>query len=510
MARETCPAMLMIASPPPPDSASSVTGVCRLSCHRPATFALSRTFVHAVFGFEAGDGGLSGWSFPAGKTYNSGLHSPNRCGGGKQGERACKSPDLAGRHMINHMTSKHGIVHLSGAEESTLCGRQRGGLSAADQVVDGDATITCVGCFNRLHYFQLWKHVNETLECVRADHGLPAALSLLERQQFDKGFIQDDLKSVQRYRLSHPIDRSRYYGIQFNPKRALRHLGAGRSVPPPGETNLNGGCYLCPENVRWQQRGIEVGYDIKVNDSEYVAWMNPFPILPTHTTIAARNHQAQSWIRTSATQSDERIRSVLKDLLKLASELPGFMGFYNGDGAGATIPGHFHFQFLRRREGQEPFALERAAARGMGNRIHHEHGSDSFIIRDYPITAVYFSGTDEYVIRGAVSWVQRWAEFYKESMALSANIICCVDEEEPNRYHLYFVPRNKQVSHSIGMSGLVGGLEVLGELVFCTDADKENLQRMTFADVERVINGVEAPGVSEFLDTVMTTASVPG
>src|ERR1039458_3409528 len=32
MARETCPAMLMITSSPAPNSASSVTSVCRLSC----------------------------------------------------------------------------------------------------------------------------------------------------------------------------------------------------------------------------------------------------------------------------------------------------------------------------------------------------------------------------------------------------------------------------------------------------------------------------------------------
>ncbi len=34
MARETCPAMSIITSSPAPDSASSVTSVWRLSCHR--------------------------------------------------------------------------------------------------------------------------------------------------------------------------------------------------------------------------------------------------------------------------------------------------------------------------------------------------------------------------------------------------------------------------------------------------------------------------------------------
>src|ERR1035437_7772452 len=48
MARETCPAMLMITSSPEPDSASSVTSVWRLSCHRPFTPAFWRTLIHAV------------------------------------------------------------------------------------------------------------------------------------------------------------------------------------------------------------------------------------------------------------------------------------------------------------------------------------------------------------------------------------------------------------------------------------------------------------------------------
>jgi hypothetical protein len=78
MARETCPAMLMMSSSPAPDSASSVTSVRRLSCHRPTTFALVRTLVQAVVRVLTGRVGSFGWPFPAGKTYQSGLHSPNR------------------------------------------------------------------------------------------------------------------------------------------------------------------------------------------------------------------------------------------------------------------------------------------------------------------------------------------------------------------------------------------------------------------------------------------------
>jgi hypothetical protein len=64
LARDTCPAMLMIPSSPAPDSASSVTSVWRLSCHRPTTFALSRTFVQAVHNVETARVGPFGYPLP--------------------------------------------------------------------------------------------------------------------------------------------------------------------------------------------------------------------------------------------------------------------------------------------------------------------------------------------------------------------------------------------------------------------------------------------------------------
>src|SRR5665647_84616 len=78
MARETCPAMLMITSSPAPDSASSVTSVWRLSCHRPTTLALSRTLVHAVLNVVTGRVGSFGCPFAARKTYPS-VNSRNGC-----------------------------------------------------------------------------------------------------------------------------------------------------------------------------------------------------------------------------------------------------------------------------------------------------------------------------------------------------------------------------------------------------------------------------------------------
>src|SRR5882757_7010935 len=78
MARETWPAILMITSSPAPDSASSVTSVWRLSCHRPFTPAFLRTLVHAVLKDVMGRVGSLGRGVPKANTNHSGRHSPKR------------------------------------------------------------------------------------------------------------------------------------------------------------------------------------------------------------------------------------------------------------------------------------------------------------------------------------------------------------------------------------------------------------------------------------------------
>jgi hypothetical protein len=369
--------------------------------------------------------------------------------------------------------------------------------------------------FNGRKYDEFWSELNAKLqekEKAGGVCGLTTALQALEMQQFDKGFIQDDLKSVVRYRLVDPSNRQHHFTIQYNPRRALRQSGAGRTDPPPDAVKVNNGCFLCKENMRWQQRGIEAGYDLQAGERQYIAFMNPFPLMQTHTTIATAEHMPQSWIGPDTRSSGLRMQEILHDLLSLTKRVPGFVGFYNGDGAGATIPQHFHFQFFRRVAGQEPFALERAARRAIAE--HDLQGGEeetrncSVVIRDfreYPIAAICFRGKQEFIVECARQWVEQWTEFYRNSDALSANIICTVDAEKSGLFHLYFVPRNKYVSHSVGMAGLVGGLEVFGELVFSAEVEHELLQsgRVDFGYVAHVINGVEAPGVQEFLNRIL-------
>ena len=74
----------------------------------------------------------------------------------------------------------------------------------------------------------------------------------------------------------------------------------------------------------------------------------------------------------------------------------------------------------------------------------------------------------------------------------------------PDAFDLYFVPRNRLYSRGPGMVGTVGGLEVLGELVFSTELENERLNAgmVDYMYVHRVLAAVEAPGVGDFLRTI--------
>jgi len=83
-------------------------------------------------------------------------------------------------------------------------------------------------------------------------------------------------------------------------------------------------CFLCDANRPAQQQHIDWrGYRILVN---------PFPILPCHFTIIAKEHRPQS------------IAGAIDDMTRLSLILPDFVIFYNGPACGASAPDHFHFQ----------------------------------------------------------------------------------------------------------------------------------------------------------------------
>lgn len=84
-------------------------------------------------------------------------------------------------------------------------------------------------------------------------------------------------------------------------------------------------CFLCPENLPEDERGIAC--------DEFVVLPNPFPVLKRHCTIPLRRHQPQ------------RLANFERAILMLARAVgPEMVVFYNGPRCGASAPDHVHFQ----------------------------------------------------------------------------------------------------------------------------------------------------------------------
>lgn len=107
---------------------------------------------------------------------------------------------------------------------------------------------------------------------------------------------------------------------QYNPARMV---STGAKVDK--KTLAQRPCFLCKDHRPEIQQEWAFGEDFDV-------LVNPFPILPTHFTIAARRHRPQTILDTYAT------------LYELADRFEDTLFFYNGPKCGASAPDHLHFQ----------------------------------------------------------------------------------------------------------------------------------------------------------------------
>jgi diadenosine tetraphosphate (Ap4A) HIT family hydrolase len=250
-------------------------------------------------------------------------------------------------------------------------------------------------------------------------------------------------------------------------------------------------CYLCTDNIRWQHRAVQGYYQYSVNDRVYNALCNPFPFTRTHLTMAAGEHLPQSFhVTGDPAQTHARIRRIVEDLYAITEQLPTFVGFYNGAGAGASIEKHLHFHFFEIPDGHGGFPIQtaaRLATRTLFGQARSDRPASIVSIPDYPLTAYQVRGARadaiEAVVDLAVDWDRRAGE------AASANIIALREEDAVS---LYFVPRNKFYTRSPGLAGMVAGLETLGEFIFSTPEEQRaiNEQRVNYDYLWRILEAV--------------------
>jgi hypothetical protein len=315
--------------------------------------------------------------------------------------------------------------------------------------------------------------------------GLTAVLAELESQQREAGFIKDDLSGVERHVFRHPEDPGRFFRIQYNPKRALRFNGSGVATPPAGIQHVNGGCFLCRENIRWQQQQVQVGFEIKMTGDEYHVWMNPFPLMPNHVVIAAHEHITQEWDMDGDGDGVD-LECLLYDLCDTARRMPLHIGFYNGVDAGASIPGHLHFQFFRRPDGEPVFPLESWAF-----AAPRPDDAPAWA-QDYPLPVARWQGGFDEVVDEATTWIRRWVGKNRDRVdRLSSNFIAAADGHK-GEVSLYFAPRDRVRPRSNGLADLVGGLEIMGELVVSTEEQRKLLDTgaIDYFYIENALSGV--------------------
>lgn len=338
-------------------------------------------------------------------------------------------------------------------------------------------------------YADDWDLLNRELGALeQCDGNLLNVVERLRDHQLDSGFIRDDLYAVQYFDFPHPENPERFLSVQYNPARVNRLRIRVGALPPLREDAVNDDCMLCSTNIEWQHRGIEFGYDITLNGRPFSIWMNAYPLMPLHLVVTTQEHIPQAWDLGDARTRQFSIEEIVANLASMAQRLPGYVGFYNGDGAGTSIPAHFHYQFFKRRNGGDLFPLELAPVRQIADLVAE--------IEDYPVHAMRWCGNDmDEVITRASAWINDWLRMNLETRpGLSGNIFAMTDASG-KLLHIYFVPRDRELGHSPRMAGMVGSLEILGELVLTTENEKRDLDwgKVDYRSIARILSDISVP-----------------
>jgi hypothetical protein len=329
---------------------------------------------------------------------------------------------------------------------------------------------------------RLFNYSQEALQEIlgKTPGGLPAALNLLYAYHLYAGFIRDDLSRMRRHQC-YSSDHQRYFFAQFNPTRLLRSGGAGRTKAPPGESAVNGGCFLCLENLRWMQCGNELPYSWPVNGHSRLILPQPFPFAPLHFTVASMEHEPQAW-----GGQVERLQRRLTDMCALAKELPTYLILYNGQGAGASIADHLHYHCLEPFSTQQMMPLQRAA--WLTQPVEADKPAARCVDqRLYPLVAFQVNGERDDVIGLTLTLALRWHEVAGHEA--TENIVVSTENDQ---LVCYYVPRDPTFPSAPGFKGDIGAYEVMGEFVFSDEAEGQALRdrRIGYTYLWRVLQDV--------------------
>jgi hypothetical protein len=203
---------------------------------------------------------------------------------------------------------------------------------------------------------------------------------LIEQQLETWPMLRDAVAGLARAEYKKLSARGSEVLAQFNPQRIV---STGAKVD--AATIKQRPCFLCPENLPTEERGVAYGED-------FVALCNPFPVLPQHLVIASRRHIPQT------------IAGNFGTLLDLALDLGAeYFILYNGAACGASAPDHLHFQACERKWLPMLREIESWERRNLSN----DSGIEAFTLKDYRLNALIARGADRQALIGWFGRVEK-------------------------------------------------------------------------------------------------------
>lgn len=207
--------------------------------------------------------------------------------------------------------------------------------------------------------------------------------------------------------------------IQHNPRR-IRSTAA----PVDKASVENRRCFLCPDNLPKEEKGIVYGDDL-------VILCNPFPVLDRHLSIVHCEHMPQ------------QIEGNVEVLLSLAHDLgSSYFVLYNGPECGASAPDHLHFQACSR----ELLPIEEGLYEDEPVMVEDCNYCEETARNSFELFTLGGCGRSVVVFRGGNrDEVAHWVYEVIRELALQTdktepliNIICTYD---PKRWTAYLFPR---------------------------------------------------------------------
>lgn len=159
------------------------------------------------------------------------------------------------------------------------------------------------------------------LTLIEGNHFSSAAELLLKIQLNDWSELAEGYNKLNTVKIKSFLFDGFQIKLQLNPGR-MKSTSA-----EVGDAAIEKrSCFLCPDNLPIEQRGI------KLLDRYYLL-CNPYPVFPNHFTLAAITHRQQE------------IKSSFNDFIVLCRMFSKkYTLIYNGPKCGASAPDHLHFQ----------------------------------------------------------------------------------------------------------------------------------------------------------------------